>query len=442
MLSESFPVSNNKPKDNKQERIRDQVISPHVEAVLEIFEKRFKEKAPVNIETIRDIFYTFFEQAVENTQIYSSEKNGASFPYTVINTAELSKIAYSHYKTLSPTKELNTTEQKPKHKMEFVLGSFLDTNNGNQFTFFEEAMHQFVKELPKALEDIEQGIEPGNKDVYVLGSPTNELGTVSPEFSDRVKNGNAFKEFGVLYTEFVDSQLPKDETQRKDTSLFLYGISMGGSLATQTAEQLLAGGKVTQSHEASQQSFMQVRADTLPGASTSPIKRWQIPLGFVADSVFTIATNAYTKVAILKQKEGAGAVNKLLAKRDIVPNMTPEQKKMKNEILYGGSNVVSGTLKGKYGVLNDLFKGIPIDKNLKVTEVRGMYDPLQYSSKFNADVKTQKAEHLGSLGENLVSRTDGRRTFAINQAHTFVFFRENELQRIEKAALALEKLKK
>jgi hypothetical protein len=244
-----------------------------------------------------------------------------------------------------------------------------------------------------------------------------------------------------LYAEFVDSQLPKDETQRKDINLYLYGISMGGSLATQTAEQLLAGGKVTQSHETSQQSFMQVRADTLPGASTSPIKRWQAPLGFIADSVFTIATNAYTKVAILKQKEGAGAVNKLLAKRGIVPNMTPEQKKMKNEIIYGGSNIVSGTLKGEYGVLNDLFKGVPIDENLKVTEVRGMYDPLQYSSKFNSDVKTQKAEHSGSLGENLVSTSENRRTFAINQAHTLVFFRENELKRIEKAAASLDKLK-
>ncbi|MEI8175187.1 MAG: hypothetical protein WCG28_04530 [bacterium] len=440
MPSESFPISNNKLNDNKQERIRDQVISPHVEAVLEIFKKRFKKELPVYIETIKDIFYTFFEQAVENTQIYSSEKNGASFPYTVINTVELSKIVYSHYKTAPSVKVLDEVEEKPKHKMEFVLGSFLDTNNGNQFTFFEEAMHQFVKQLPKALEDIEQGRESDNDDVYVLGSPTNELGTVSAEFSDRIKNGNAFKEFGTLYAEFVDSQLPKDETQRKNTNLYLYGISMGGSFATQTAEQLLAGGKVTQSHESSQQSFMQVRADTLPGASTSPIKRWQAPLGFIADSVFTIATNAYTKAAILKQKEGAGAVNKLLAKRGITPNMIPEQKKMKNEIIYGGSNIVSGTIKGEYGVLNDLFKGIPIDKSLKITEVRGKYDALQYSSKFNADVETQKAEHSGSLGENLVSTSGNRRTFAINQAHTFVFFRENELKRIEKAAESLEKL--
>jgi len=284
----------NSKSPQKQERIRDQVISPHVEAVLEIFKKRFKKEAPVNIETIRDIFYTFFEQAVLRTQIYSSEKNGASFPYTVINTGELSKIVYSHYQTIPPAREQNVAEQKSKHKMEFVFGSFLDTDNGNQFTFFEEAMHQFVKQLPSALEAIKAGKEPDNEDVYVVGSPTNELGTVSPEFFDRIQKGNTYKEFGSLYSEFIESQLPKDAGQRKNSSVYLYGISMGGSFATQTAEQLLSKGQVTQSHEANEQPFMQVRADTLPGASTSSIKKWQIPLGFVADSIFTLPTNAYT----------------------------------------------------------------------------------------------------------------------------------------------------
>lgn len=444
MSSESFPANsqpNNQPK-SKQERIRDQVVSPHIEAVLEIFQKRFKKESSVKIETIRDILYTFFEQAVLNTQIYSSEKNGASFPYTVINTGELAKLVYSHYRIFSPKREQSTKEKESKHRMEFVMGSFLDTNNGNQFTFFEEAMHQFIKQLPKALEDLEKGEEPDDNDVYVLGSPTNELGTVSMEFFDRIRKGNTFKEFGALYAEFVDSQLPKDESQRKNTSLYLYGISMGGSLATQTAEQLLAEGKVTQSYKTSGQPFMQVRADTLPGASTSPIKKWQIPLGFLVDGVFTMATNAYTKTAILKQKEGAKAQNKVLAKRGIMPNMTLEQKKMKNEIIYGGSNILSGALKGTYGVFHDLFQGIPINPDLKLTEVRAIYDPLQYSPKFSADVKAQKAKHSNSLGENLISRTDGRRTFVINQAHTLVFFRENELQRIEKAASSLEKLKK
>ena len=442
MPSESLPVLSNQPP-KKQERIRDQVVSPHMEAVLEIFKKRFKKEAPVKIETIKDILYTFFEQAVEHTQIYSSEKNGASFPYTVINTAELSKTVYSHYQTLSPAKELNRTEQKPKHKMEFVMGSFQDITSGNQLTFFEEAMHQFVKGLPQAIEDIGQGKEPDNDDVYVLGSPTNErLGTVTPEFYDRVKNGNAFKEFGALYAEFIESQLPKNAEQRKDINLYLYGISMGGSFATQTAEQLLASGKVTQSHEASQQPFMQVRADTLPGASTSPVKRWQIPLGFVFDTLITTVTNPYTRTAVLKQKEGLDAMNKILVNRGIVPNITPEQKKMKNEIIFGNSNIVSGTLRGKYGVFHDLFKGIPVDKNLKLTEVRAVYDPLQYSNKFEADIKAQRNEHSGSLGENLVSVSDNRRRFAINQAHNFVFFRENELKRIENAAASLEKLKK
>jgi hypothetical protein len=142
----------------------------------------------------------------------------------------------------------------------------------------------------------------------------------------------------------------------------------------------------------------------------------------------------------LKQKEGLDAMNKILVDRGIVPNITPEQKKMKNEIIFGSSNIVSGTFRGKYGVFHDLFQGIPVDKNLKLTEVRAVYDPLQFSSYFNKDAETQKAEHKGSLGETLVSRSEGRRTFAINQAHNFVFFRENELKRIENAAASLEKL--
>ncbi len=438
MSSESFPVFNKKPEAANQERLRDQVTSPHVEAVLDIFKKRHEGKTSVDIETIRDIFYTFFEEAVEHTQLYTSEKQGAAFPYTRIRTAELSKRIYAHYESLPAMGKAAGQEQK--NKMEFVFGSFLDTSNGNQFTFFEEAMHQFVTQLPGALDAIAQSKEPENEDVYVLGSPTNELGTVSEQFSKRVKEGNSFEEFGALYAEFIAAELKKSDAAEK-TNVYLYGISMGGSLATQTAEQLLAQGEVTQSHKSPDQPFMQVRVDTLPGASTSPVKKWQIPLGFLADGVFTMATNAYTRAAVLKQKEGAGAVNSLLAKRGIVPDMTPEQSKMKHEIMYGGSNIVSGTLKGESGVLNDLFKGVPIDPSLAVTEVRGKYDPLQYSAAFNAEAKAQKAEHSGSLGETLVSTSGNRRTFAINQAHTLVFFRDNELKRIEKAAESLEKLK-
>ncbi len=436
-----FETPASAPGRAKPERIRDQVISPHVEAVLEIFKKRFKEETSVNIETIKDILYTFFEQAVENTQIYSSDANGASFPYTVISTGTLAKLVYSHYKIPLLSKP-SATEENSKHRMEFVMGSFLDTDNGNQFTFFEEAMHQFIKQLPKALEDIAQGKEPENEDVYVLGSPTNELGTVSKEFTTRVEAGNAFEQFGALYAEFIVSRLPKEE--RTKSSVSLYGISMGGSLATQTAEQLLASGKVTQSREDDETPFMQVRADTLPGASESSFKKWQIPLGFAFDSLITLPTNAYTRAAVTKQAGGKDVINeKIFAKRGIVPNMNPEQTRMKKEVIYGGSNVLSGAVDYNYGIFHDLREGVPIDPKLKLTEVRAMYDPLQYSWEFNSNVKDQRAEHAGSLGENLVSKPNSnKRVAAIRDFHTFRFFRENELKRIEKAAESLEKLKK
>lgn len=439
----NFNLETPAPVKAKTERIRDLVTSPHVEAVLEIFKKRFKKEAPVSIETIKDILYTFFEQAVENTQIYSSDANGASFPYTVINTGALAKLVYSHYK-IPLLSKLSSTEEKPKHRMEFVMGSFLDTDNGNQFTFFEEAMHQFVKQLPKALEDIAQGKEPENEDVYVLGSPTNELGTVSTEFATRIEEGNAFEQFGALYAEFITSRLPKEE--RKKTSVYLYGISMGGSLATQTAEQLLANGKVSQSREDNQEPFMQVRADTLPGGDDSPVglRRWQIPFGFVADTLLTLATNPYTRAAITKQAGGKDIINKkIFANRGIVPNMTPDQVRMKKQIIYGGPNILSGGIDYKYGIFHDLREGVPIDPNLKLTEVRAKYDPLQYSWEFNSNVQKQRAERSGSLGENLVSEPESnRRVAAIRDFHTFRFFRENELRRIEKAAADLEKLAK
>jgi len=437
-MSFESPEGNNN-SDNRQERIRDRIISPHAEAISDIFKGRYKNvEAPVSIETIKDILYTFIEQAIENTRIYSSEDLAVSFPYTTIRLLELSEELFSHHKAIPEQQERDVNDNGDK-SVEFIFGSFVNTSNGHEFTFFEEAMHQLIKKLPRFLEEIDKGENPDDDSVYVLGSPTNELGTMSTQFLESMKGGNTFKQFGALYAEFIDAQLPKDEQERENLHLYLYGISMGSSFATQTAEHLLNEGKITQSHEISKERhipFTQVRADTLPGASDSSIKKWQIPLGFVADNPFTMLTNAYTRVASIKEVAAMIEINKVLAERGIVENMTPEQKKMKEEAILG-----RGLLSGEDGIINDLRKGVPIDDNLKLTEVRAVYDPLQYSGSFRREVKQQRENHKGSLGENMVSKSENRRVVGIDQAHTFVFFRENELKRIEKAAAALEKLK-
>ncbi len=73
--------------------IREKVIFPHAEAVAKIFQSQFENKEhPVNPETIKDILWAFFEQRMERTEIYKSEKYKASFPWTVTDTGELAKM--------------------------------------------------------------------------------------------------------------------------------------------------------------------------------------------------------------------------------------------------------------------------------------------------------------------------------------------------------------
>jgi hypothetical protein len=123
-------------QNQSHERIRDRIVSPHAEAILKIFEKRYKkEEAVADIEVIRDIVYSFVENAIENTKIFSSEKYGVAFPYTVVKTAELSKSIYSHYKNLPEHSEAKVNseekENEVKYSQEFVFGSFINTGSGH-----------------------------------------------------------------------------------------------------------------------------------------------------------------------------------------------------------------------------------------------------------------------------------------------------------------------
>jgi hypothetical protein len=430
-----------KTQKNDGKRIRDRIQSPHAEAIINIFKKRFnKNRTNISIETIRDLAYSFVEHAIENTQIYYSDNFRASFPYTVMRSADLAKVVCSHYKTLPKTQARTVNGQQPsplrKKSIEFVFGSFLNPGNGGQFTFFEEALHQFIKRLPRAIEMMEQGLEPENDEVYIVGSPTNVLGRVSQRFADSIKGGHTFERFGALYAEFVEAMLPKGKDERGNVHVYLYGISMGGSFATQTAEHLISANVITQSREISASEhipFAQVRADTLPGMSTSRFKKWQIPIGFIADGPFTFLTNRYTFVAVTKEGQSTKAINGELAKRGINPDMSSEQTRLKNEVIKG-----KGIISGRDGVINDLRKGIPVDPNLKLTEVRAIYDPVQYSSFFRRVAQGHRKRCPEGLGRNLVWFSGNHRRSAISQAHTLVFFRENELRRMEKAAAALE----
>jgi hypothetical protein len=247
-------------------------------------------------------------------------------------------------------------------------------------------------------------------------------------FSESITDKTAFDQFGDLYAEYVESQL----AESPDTDhVYLYGISMGASFATKTAERLLRDGHATQDSKGSEKHvpYMQVRADVPVGFIDSSARTLEIPIGFFGiEGLYKLATDSYTRAAGPGEGKFVQQVNGVLAERGIHEQMSTDQKKMKNKALSA--------------VAWNLIKGTSISSSLKVDVVRATHDPLVYSRSFAREAREQKAEHAGSIGENLVSPTKGHRTTAIDQTHSMVFFRENELRRILKAAESLKAISK
>ena len=401
---------------------------PHAEAALDMYKKEYKDN-PERLKKIREIFYTFFEQELNNTQIYKSEKFGVEFPYTKINTKELAKALYEKH-IPGDISETSSEDAGPR-KLEFVFESFLTTYNGNEFTFVEEAIHQAMIALPRAIEDLKEGKEIEEAEIYTLGSPTNTVGTMTEEFGEYVKN-DPFGTFGKLYAEFIEEKLTS-EGDNKPRNVELFGISMGAGIAAKAGEELLEQRSTVQDQEVAKTDnlpFLQIRAEVPVAMGQSKIKKYQIPAGFAADSLVLLATKPYNRKVALGESKFMDEVNKVLEKeRGIRPNMTNEQEKLKKQSL---SSVVWG-----------LGKGLTLKPETKITQVIGLKDPTMYTPKVNMKAKQHRAEYEGNLGRNIVpEENENVRTFSADMGHTRPFFRESEFRRMEKAAIVLEGLEK
>ena len=427
----------------KQEQVRDTIVARFAETLTDTVADFEQEQGLESTgETARDLIYTFIEEEISNAKMYTSEKESVTFPYTMIDIGELSKKLYMRYADMLP--ELHPDpENTPAASKEFIFQSFLSTENGHIFTFFEEAFHELIKKLRTALEKIKNGQEPDHDEVYTVGSPTNVLGTVSEDFVKKTKEGKAFDAFGDLYAEFVQTQLPQSEEGQNSIPVELFGISIGGSIATKTAERLLAEGSVSQSPEDEEdvtdrsKPRLSVHVDTLPGGSESKNKQWQIPLGFAVDAVYTQLADPYTRATVGGEHDFIESVNAILAKRGFEIHMDPEQAELKKEIMWGKKPLI-----GNDGLINSLRNGVPVAEDLKLTETRSIFDMLQYEDAFRRSALKQERDHPDSLGTHIVDSKGNRRVAAISKGHTMAFMRDNELQRIHKAAEALNSLKK
>jgi hypothetical protein len=309
-------------------------------------------------------------------------------------------------------------------------------SNGNPFTFTEEAMHQAVTNLPRALEDIKNGKEPEDIEIYTMGSPTNLLGKMTPEFFEGMK-ANPFKNLGRVYAELIKEKIPQAGENSKKTSVELFGISMGGGMATMTGENLLETDQFTQEPQSDdikeRKNFLQIKAEVPVTLSRSKNKKIQIPLGFAVEFTKGLLSNSYIRKVGGEDGKFVKQMNVELAKRGIYENMSEEQKKMKSKSIHN--------------LMFSLGRELGLKPETKIDEIYGLHDLTTITPSLKKDAKIQAEEHPDTLGSTIVPRTrEGSRTSAVNAAHMDVpasnFFRSSELRRIKVATEKLMELEK
>ncbi len=425
-MFEQMPIQES--VDRKQNKLKKEISFPHGESILRLFRDKYKDESE-KTEIMEDVLYEFFEQELANIEIYESEKFGASFPWTVIKTKELFKrIVEKNSKQNELEKESDkSAESEDVVKQEFIFSSGSMVQSGYPFTFVEEAMHQAIVSLKGDLLALQEGREIKGQEIYTIGLPTNELGKVTSEFSERLKS-NPFGVMGELQAEFVQARIPKNEGGAQRLNVKLYGISTGASLAAATGEKLLADGIVSQDIENKEIGIprLSVRMDSPVGLSESTIKNWQIPLGYVAEFAYQTFKDPKFRLA---DPKFMSQVKEVLSKRGIEKNMTDSDKQMKTECI----SAIIGKLK----------KGVEFDKSLKVTKVTGILDPLTFLLKEYKVEKERQSEIVDGLGKNISPRSEeNRREFMINQTHTPAFFRDSELKRYYETASLVQELRK
>ena len=398
-------------------------IFPHADAAIEAYLKEYKAQS-ARAERLRAVFHEFLRQEIDNTRIFKSKKYGVQLPYTSIRVAELAKHIYSKYVQSDRVLERNETPNDPV-KHEFVFGTAVTLMEGNQFNYVEEAMHQCVKYLPRALEELKEGRVAEDREILTLGMPTNVLGYISPDYAGRLARA-PFKELGEVYAELVVQEINK-RPPIKRRILELYGMSLGAGLAVCTGERLIELGAVSQSHDFTERRpCLAIRAEVPVTLGPSKIKSLQIPIGFMIDVKIELS-KAYVKGIHKSKPLFFNQVNAILAQRGIVKHMSSKQKWLKHKALF---NIVAA-----------LQRDFEPKLETRITEVYGLKDATTFTIAMASEAKRRKREFAGTLGQNMIGRKRSTsRVFIADMLHLNPRFRLNELRRMNALAFSLEAL--
>ncbi|MEI8269827.1 MAG: hypothetical protein WCG45_00500 [bacterium] len=412
-----------KPNAEASEKIK----FPHGEYGINEYEKEYGSE---NTEKVREIFDTFLNQEIANLQIYKSEKFGVSFPYTRIDMNNFTKELYEKATgKKSEVKNQNNNEKRTVNREFIFPGAPLkgDLSDNGPFHFAGESMHQCIGRLPSALEKIENSEEPDPFEVFMLGTPVNELGTMTPEFLEKFKK-DPTRVMADVFAEFIEKDFNDKKNENDKLNIELYGISWGGGVSAITGEKLLESDNFTQDLKQAKEKEKPkiiIRAQNPVSLSRSKIKGPQIWLGATLNDIVS-----GDKYGPTMGKENPGfikQINSALAKKGIHPDLSPEQQKMKKSAILD--------------VVLSFRKGVVLKPKTIVNEIYGLNDLTTKSRSLTKEVKGQKEFHNETLGQNLaIPKRENSRVFGVDTFHEIPWFRENELRRINKAVEKLKEL--
>lgn len=377
---------------------------------------------------------------VTNTKIYLSQEFNASFPFTVIR---LSDIAEAIYRKIGSPKTCNcyrcqlatdyfaceTIQQQKRPQKVFIFGTIFSTGSGHPYHWMEHGIDQIAKRISGALHSLMCGKAPKDFEVYGIGSPAGELGSLSDKFVMQAGD-KPFSHLGKLYAEFIhslESNGPKDQLQ---AVLRLWGVSMGASIAASTAQMLIENKQASQSFKDAALAHIpvvRVNMQVPVGTSTGKLRNWQIPTGFVIDIIYQVLTSKYGRDVGCAENKFIATVYQKLLDRGIARQISEDDIRIKRQLIDS--------------LIRELRKGVPIPKYLKTNEVIGIYDPLMYSIAFHEKANCKRSIISGSLGANIFpSDEQNRRRFAIRMSHTPKVVRKNYFKRLLSAGQMIQEL--
>lgn len=331
-----------------------------------VFMELAKKEIPQNADSMRIILEDVDRQAVDNFNLFKSEK----FPGTEISFIKLSvtpdlirRIARTGQVHNANVNSENGTEIAAKNEVAFLFTAIGMPPDGNAFTAQDMGIDRFIRSIPKVARAMKAGEAVPNVDIYLLGSGTGYGEKVSKDFVQQVKN-KGIEVRSELYAELIQQMLQGRDLNQ--TRVLLQGVSMGTVSADQTYARLPEDIKKVSQRLFDNPAGTHRKGNVLAG--------FQATAGLIGEGLVRNTFDPAAKILNSKRLEFA---KYLLEKKGVSPD-TKEDKWVKSDLF----KVTVGKL----------LKGVPLNLKDRAFIRKGVKDPLTTDFRFGK-TKWEKKEN-------------------------------------------------